>query len=231
MPIAVICPGCRAQFRVSDKFAGKEGPCPKCKTIIQVPAAEEIKIHGPEEPAVKTGQSPPGMVPKPAVRKKLSLSPVVLTAALGSALGVAFISWIAGEYFRAFFALAGAGLLAVSIPLCVAGYELLRDEELEAYRGTELWIRAAICGSVYAALWGGFAFLPATLFANNWNWLFLPVPFLAVGWAAAYFSFDLTPENGFFHYAFYLLISIGLRALIGLPALWNLAPPASPGTF
>src|SRR6476661_3159539 len=30
MAIAVVCPSCHARFQVQDKFAGKEGPCPKC---------------------------------------------------------------------------------------------------------------------------------------------------------------------------------------------------------
>src|SRR5690242_13692422 len=48
--IAVVCPSCHARFQVSEKFAGKEGPCPKCKQKITVPAlGEEVKIHGPEE--------------------------------------------------------------------------------------------------------------------------------------------------------------------------------------
>ena len=37
MPISVVCPGCKARFNVSDKFAGKKGPCPKCKTVLTVP--------------------------------------------------------------------------------------------------------------------------------------------------------------------------------------------------
>ena len=49
MPIAVICPGCKTNFRVNEKFAGQKGPCPKCKTIVVIPQIEEVKIHAPEE--------------------------------------------------------------------------------------------------------------------------------------------------------------------------------------
>ncbi|MEC8508925.1 MAG: MJ0042-type zinc finger domain-containing protein, partial [Planctomycetota bacterium] len=35
MSIRVTCPGCHARFNVSDQFAGKSGPCPKCKKTIQ----------------------------------------------------------------------------------------------------------------------------------------------------------------------------------------------------
>ena len=66
MPIPVVCPGCKASFNVSDKFAGKQGPCPKCKTVISIPKpdpakkpVEEVKIGEPEPPAggkSKTGR-------------------------------------------------------------------------------------------------------------------------------------------------------------------------------
>ena len=57
MPIAVVCSSCKARFQVSEKFAGKQGPCPKCKSIITIPKVEEqVQIHAPEEAAkVATG--------------------------------------------------------------------------------------------------------------------------------------------------------------------------------
>ncbi len=46
MPINVICPGCHARFKVGDQFAGKTGPCPKCKTQIPIPAlGYEVVFH------------------------------------------------------------------------------------------------------------------------------------------------------------------------------------------
>ena len=49
MPIQVTCPGCHARFKVSDKFAGQTGPCPKCKKPITIPKKEdEVVIHAPE---------------------------------------------------------------------------------------------------------------------------------------------------------------------------------------
>mgnify|MGYP000896189276 CR=1 FL=1 len=48
MAILVVCSGCRARFQVSDQFAGKSGPCPKCKAVIKIPTAKEaeVKFHG-----------------------------------------------------------------------------------------------------------------------------------------------------------------------------------------
>ena len=50
MSILVICPGCKKQFQVSEKHAGKSGPCPQCKAIIKVPKQEEqVVVHTPEQ--------------------------------------------------------------------------------------------------------------------------------------------------------------------------------------
>jgi len=38
MPIAIRCAGCGSEFKVADQFAGKRGKCPKCGSIIQIPA-------------------------------------------------------------------------------------------------------------------------------------------------------------------------------------------------
>jgi ubiquitin-protein ligase len=36
--LGVLCPGCGAQYRLAATFAGKRARCPKCQTIINVPA-------------------------------------------------------------------------------------------------------------------------------------------------------------------------------------------------
>lgn len=237
MPIPVICPGCKAQFRVSDKFAGKQGPCPKCKALINVPAVDEVKIHVDEPAAAAPGKpASPDATPRPIRRKKMQIGGLQATLIAGGAIAVLFVAWIAGDFFvtkpaaatglaKANLLFAGLGLLVVSIPLCAGLYELLRDDELEPFAGANLWIRAAICGAVYTALWGGFAFTPDSLFVTNYIWLWLPIPFVLIGALTGFASFDLSFENGALHYAFYLLIAIVLRALVGLPALWNLGPP------
>ena len=42
-PVAIEfkCQGCQKTLRVPDKFAGRKAKCPKCQTILQVPAGEE----------------------------------------------------------------------------------------------------------------------------------------------------------------------------------------------
>ncbi len=77
MPIPVVCPGCKVRFNVSEKFAGKKGPCPKCKVIITIPAAAqpEIKIHEPQEYA-SAGKDQQGRpISKPIPRKNSKSNP------------------------------------------------------------------------------------------------------------------------------------------------------------
>lgn len=42
MAIPVTCPGCGAKFRVKSEFGGKQGKCPNCAHLCEVPAAVEL---------------------------------------------------------------------------------------------------------------------------------------------------------------------------------------------
>src|SRR5437016_617549 len=91
MAIDVTCPSCFARFQVSDKFAGKSGPCPKCKKTIKVPEKkDEIVIHAPEVSGPKdtTGVA----VLKPLTRKETRLSTMQIVAIVGSVVGVVVIT-------------------------------------------------------------------------------------------------------------------------------------------
>ena len=81
MSILVVCPGCRKSFKVSDRFAGKSGPCPSCKATIQVPTkSEEVKVHAPTAFA-DGGRSTTGqLLTKPIARKETRLGPVMAVA-------------------------------------------------------------------------------------------------------------------------------------------------------
>jgi hypothetical protein len=226
MPIQVICPGCKAEFKVSDKFAGKQGPCPKCKapiTIPTLPAEEAVQIHAPDEAvagssATKTKTGHP--LSKPLLRQetKVRIGPTVaivlgIVAALASA-------WFGAKIFQEQLAIRCAALVVISIPITAAGYTFLREEELEPYRGLELWLRATICAVVYAGLWCGFYFVPADLTKTLYNWFFLAPPFLLVGAGTGLACFDLDFGSGFFHYSFYVLLTLALGFLCGLSMPW-----------
>ena len=222
MPIAVVCPGCKARFSVSDKFAGKKGPCPKCKGVIQVPEikAEEVQIHAPEVFASAGKDTKGRPLSKPIPRAETKLGPAVIAAiagvavaALAGAIGVRF----AGDGLR--WPLVPIGLLALSPAVAVAGYSFLRDDELEPYRGRSLWLRATICAVVYAVLWGLFAIAQRVFgfTGETWQWLFLGAVFVPLGAAASWASLDLDFGSGSMHFSFYLLVTIVLALVANVP--------------
>jgi len=225
MPISVVCPGCKARFSVSEKFAGKKGPCPKCKAVILVPEAptEEVKIHVPEQFASGGKDSKGRAVLKPIMRQETKFKPV-------AAAGIAAVIVVA---FTIAFVLRGVsdkvpiiivGLLLISPPLAAAGYTFLRDEEFEPYRGRSLLVRSLLCALVYAALWGAFAPLPAygIISGEVWQWVFVAPVFISVGAAAAWACLDLDFGSAAMHYCFYVVVTLLLRAALGLPPLWAL---------
>lgn len=227
MPISVVCPGCKARFGVNEKFAGKQGPCPKCKAVIKIPlATEEVKIHAPEPegPVDSKGRS----VLKPVLREAVVFSPVLALAIVGATLAV-FVAAFAGRNFSSTgqLPLWAAGLLlpAVAAPIAVGGYSILREAELEPYRGRPLWLRALLCGLVYSVLWGAFylvyLYLPG-LFGGHFVWLFVIPPMLGVGTAAAYSLLDLDFGAAALHYTMFLIVSILLGLAAGYPGIWTL---------
>ncbi len=224
MSIPVICPGCHKRFSVSDQFAGKKGPCPRCKHLIEVPSKEQaVEVHAPEAFA-EGGRGTDGkLVTKPIDRKDTKLQPVASVLVVGSILGVIAVAWMAAGLIGGNAVVRGLGLLLVSPPLALAAYTFLRNDELEPYRGTALCIRAAICGTVYAILWGAFAFWgqPMVTTGEIWMWLVVAPPLFVVGASTAMASLDMDFGSGFFHYACYVLATILLAWIAGMGWPWD----------
>ena len=225
MSIIVVCPGCRKSFKVSDKFAGRSGPCPKCKRTLQVPEkSQEVKVHAPEE-FVGGGRGTTGkLVIKPVAFTPVRLQPVTATFIAAAVLAVLAITWVGGRagLFESMVATA-VGLLAVSPPLVVAAYMVLRNDELEPYRGLTLYVRSTLCALAYVALWGLFTLLVSSgvITGDLWIWLFVAPPFVMAGGLFALATLDLDFGDGLFHYGFYLLATIILRWAAGLKWLWD----------
>lgn len=233
MAILVVCPGCRKRFQVSDQFAGRTGPCPSCKTAIKIPgASEQVVVHEPDQYAgagkTRTGE----MVLKPIAREDTKFNPVAATI-IGSIAVVVLIAAFAGrgllrgdELMHR--ALQTLGLLLVSPPLVVAGYSFLRNDELEPYRGKELYLRAGILSLAYTILWGIFGLtaihdLVAT--GELWMWMLIAPPFVIIGGLGALATLDLEFGNGVLHYAFYLVATMILGWAAGLGWPWQVAAP------
>ncbi len=227
MSIPVVCPGCKKSFNVDDKFAGKTGPCPKCKTKITIPEKKpEVTVHAPDEFS-GGGKGVTGkLLLKPITREETRVKPVLAALVGGASLAAIILAivvrFMGPEAGRIRYLLIGAGLLLISPPLAVTAYTFLRDDELEPYRGRLLFIRAAICSLVYMILWAVFAYVKSTIVPFELPyWIIVAPPLLGVGTAAGKFSFDLETANGFFHYAFYVAATMLLAVIAGLPYVWQ----------
>src|SRR5215510_14380386 len=93
MAIDVTCSSCHTRFQVSEKFAGKQGPCPKCKKVIKVPELkEQVVIHAPEVsgPTDSKGQA----VLKPIGRTEVRLTTPMIVMIVGSVLMVLIVAFV-----------------------------------------------------------------------------------------------------------------------------------------
>jgi len=217
MAIPVICPGCKTAFRVSDKFAGQTGPCPKCKAPIKIPAATgEVKIHAPDAgPKDAKGK----LVFKPIRRLDVTIGNNAWLIGIGCALVAVFAAWLLGRPLQEKFLLKGVGVLLVTPGLSVAGYFFLRNrEKLEVFTGRGLWVRTAICTAAYLVLWGGYAFVRYRYNMPTEIWhLFVILPsLLTLGSLAALGSYELDFGSAFLHYCFHVLAIVVLAYMAGI---------------
>jgi len=216
MPIQVVCAGCRSRFSVSDQFAGRTGPCPKCKQPIVIPAAppKDVQIHEPETTKTIRGRGPIN----PIVRfdKPVSTVAIVATAAAAVAtLLFALLSRLIWGPGQAPPWLLAAAAVATSWPCVRLGYAMVRDRELEPYSGRSLLLRSLICAAVYAALWGVRGLLPPEMTTDMWQWLFIAPIFFFVAALAALATLDLDWGQGVAHYSLYVIFTALLRWLAG----------------
>jgi len=217
MAIQVICTGCRATFTVSDKFAGRTGPCPKCKKPIVVPstAPKVVTIHAPDE-ATAAVPGRPSTAPIVFVEHQAPTSAFV-GVGVGAVVAL-LLSLLARVVWGPGLAppwLLTAAACVVAPPCVWLGYEIVRDKDLEPYLGRSLFVRSAICAAVYAGLWAVKGFLPAELTNEMWPWVYLGPPFFVAGALAALATLDLDWGTGVAHYSLYVMFTALLRWLAG----------------
>lgn len=230
MPIPVTCPSCHARFQVSDKFAGKKGPCPKCKKPISIPKLDQqVKIddraHGGTKDA--TGK----LILKPISRKETRLSKGALAGIIVGVVAAFALAFAVGTMYEdkaeiPWFLLAPAAFL-IAPPLAIAGYAFLRNDELEPYHGVDVIVRALACSAGYLALWLAYYFLVPLEYRRLGDEPILGgiviLPFLAVGAIIALAAFDLDIGNAVMHYMVYVIACILLALTMG----WPMIPPPS----
>lgn len=223
MKIQVTCPSCLTRFEVDEKFAGKKGPCPKCKAVIQVPEKNDaVVIHSPEGDGPKDSQG--RLVLKPISRQETKVTRkgiFIVAGAVLVALAIALALRFTGE---SPLALQILGLVLLAPPLVYAGYSFARDQELEPYRGREMWLRAAIVSGVLVATWLIYAFIPAYLFefelasnAEYWQFGVTILIMLGIGTFAAVAAFELETGNGFVVAALYYVVVLILAVIANVP--------------
>ena len=220
MSIRVTCPGCHTRFNVSDKFAGRDGPCPKCRVTIRIPdKSQEVVIHAPAEASLK-GKAD-ALVSRPIFRREVVITPLLWTVILGViatlfALAV-LMRWQIADKINFPLGILIAGSLIVAIPAVYAGYGVLRDSELESFLGRELWIRVAACAAIYAALW---LIMPVTSYAfhgyDTITWSIAMALMIAMGGAVAMSVLDFDYMIGLLHYGMYLGCTLLLRWVMGV---------------
>ena len=222
MPIQVTCPSCLKRFQVSDKFAGKTGPCPNCKKQIKVPdESEEVVIHAPDDGAPKDSAGTSVLKPlerteTDVTRKGMLITGGVILAAIGFAIG-----------FRVTGGLpiwaAAVGAILLAPPLVWAGYAFARDSELAPYVGEELRNRVLILSGIFALLWLLYAFVPSYISdlenPNEMSFLAFGIIFsimLAIGAFASVGAFELEFINGLTHAGVYLIATMVLALISGV---------------
>lgn len=223
MPIRVTCPSCHKRFNVSDRFAGREGPCPNCKTPIKIPEkSEEVVIAVPDDaPKDQAGRS----LIKPITRTDTTLSSVQITLIAVGVIGFLLVALIlrittSEDVSNYPWWLNWVAAIAIAPPLVYSAYAFLRNQDLGMFTGSELRNRVVICSVIYAALWlamptARIAFLEYGL----GSWISAMIAMLAIGAAASKLIFDLEYLMGAVHYGLYLGVCLLGRWIAGIGVL------------
>jgi len=160
-------------------------------------------------------------VSKPLARPETRVKPALIAGIAGAALLVVIIAFaLRGVSNKV--PLVAVGLLVVSPPLVLGGYTFLRDDDkLDPYVGRELWTRVLICSAGYALLWAAYMPLSSYITGEMWQWMFIAPVFISIGGGIALACFDLDFGAGSLHYSFYVLVTLLLRAALGIAPIWT----------
>jgi hypothetical protein len=232
--ILVTCPGCLARFEVSDKYAGKKGPCPKCKKEIVIPdKQQEVVIHAPEDSGPKDSKGV--AVLKPIKRTEFAVGKLMwIGVAIGviATLSVAISIRLSNTTPSTLMLVVGSILLAP--PIVMFGYTFLREDEVDGYSGQEYLVRTAICSVVFAATWL-FYWQISAYFENK---VMADIPtgqmavfmilMLAIGTVASLATFELETPQAVAHYLAYFAITFLLCWMMRVELGEPIATPKSP---
>lgn len=234
MAINVVCPGCFKRFSVSDKFAGMKGPCPSCKTVIDIPKGT-VKIQGAED-FEHGGRSATGKILlKPIERIQMDFDPTQagkMSAAVVGVLLLTFFLGYSGLSVGILNLIGTLGLFLVSFPLVLFGNQVLRDrEQLFMLTGRDLYQKVAVGALAYGLIWllyeGTLWYLSADLV---FTCIYFAV-FACFGMLATHAILDINLGNALLHFLIFAVPTIVLRGLLGLGWLWFVTEPIRNGNL
>jgi hypothetical protein len=217
------------RFKVSDQFAGMKGPCPNCKTIINIPKSS-VKIHGADEIDTKGkntgGKNSAGrQTLKPISRldfgfdiketKKyvlITLGFLLFTFLIGLLVPRGLILNILGTI----------GLCVIVFPISLFGYQLLRDrEELFMLTGVDLYKTTGTCAVMYAIVWFTFEIFIRYMSTDYiFIWVYFSV-FAIFAILLAHAILDINFSNSILHFLIFFFIVLILRGISNIGWLWN----------
>ena len=223
MPIRVTCAKCLARFDVGEQHAGKEGPCPKCKSLIKIPKADEkVVIHAPEDAGPKDSSGK--LVLRPIRRVETNLSPIQWTIIAVTIVGFCalalFVRMSHEDKETIPYWMLAVGALALAPATGLAGYSFMRDQELGFYRGSELWARIGASSAAYAITWLAMPLMWYTFDGYNILSIGMGVALMiGAGGAVGMLALDFEYLIGCVHYGLFLGCCILLRVIAGLSFL------------
>jgi predicted RNA-binding Zn-ribbon protein involved in translation (DUF1610 family) len=231
MPLHVICSGCLKRFQVGERFAGMQGPCPNCGTIIDIPK-ESVKLHDTEDTGSKQKKQKRRSSPVIS-RIDLEFEPVQVKRYTAVVFGIVLLVFILGciPMFAVLRSLIGTlGLCVVTFPLVLFGYEMLRDRErIFALAIEDVYRRAVIVAAGYVLLWLGFEYCLIAAHADLFVGMLYLAAFAVLGMLLAHPLLEMKLGDAFLHYCLFAFAVICLRFLfwfwVSSESIRTAAPP------
>ena len=223
MPLHVICSGCLKRFQVGERFAGMQGPCPNCGTVIDIPK-ESVNMRSADDAELtKNEKRKAALLPIPHLN--IEFDSVRAKYYILGVFGVLLLTFLLGclPMYTVFRSILGmVGLCLVVFPLVLFGYQTLRDrEQIFSFSGDELHRRAGIVAAGYVILWCIFeCFLAMTQAGMFISWLYLTA-FAVLAMLLVHLLLEMKTWDAFLHYCLFGSSVVLLRFLIGLGWFWE----------
>ena len=218
MAIDVICPGCHKRFQVSDQFAGQKGPCPGCKTIIQIPKLEDVVVVHERETTSSGAPAKLNSIRRQhttAGKSELLCASGALLAGLLSTILVRFLSETKPN--PGFFTTLLIGSLLGS-STSLLGNIVLRGQDNGSNNGRKTIVRACLVGVIYTVIWRMLVLLSDGLLVEDGSVILPAVIILAIALTAIstflpMFVFDFEYQQGLVHVALFIS-SLAIYSLV-----------------